>query len=68
MPQSETLDPAEAANEEEYRTLMRKFWFAAAISIPVMALSYPGFDPRLARLDADGKRYAANRLGAAWVC
>src|SRR5215472_5963820 len=25
-PQSETLDPAEAANEEEYRALMRKFW------------------------------------------
>jgi P-type Cu+ transporter len=33
-------DPAEAANEEEYRSLMRKFWFAAAISIPVMALSF----------------------------
>ncbi len=40
-PQSETLDPSEAANDEEYRTLMRKFWFAAVISIPVMALSYP---------------------------
>src|SRR5262245_38916525 len=43
----EALDPAEAANEEEYRTLMRKFWFAAAISIPVMALSYPDFVPGL---------------------
>src|SRR5262245_19228159 len=32
----EAVDPGEAANEEEYRTLMRKFWFAAAISIPVM--------------------------------
>lgn len=46
-PQSETLDPAEAANEEEYRTLMRKFWFAAVISIPVMALSYPDLIPGL---------------------
>ena len=43
----ETLDPAEAANEQEYRTLMQKFWFAAAISIPVMALSYPDLIPGL---------------------
>jgi Cu+-exporting ATPase len=46
-PQAEVLDPAEAANEQEYRTLMRKFWFAAAISIPVMALSYPDLVPGL---------------------
>jgi Cu+-exporting ATPase len=44
---SEVLDPAEAANEEEYRSLMRKFWFAAAVSIPVMALSYPDLIPGL---------------------
>ena len=46
-PTSETLDPAEAAIEEEYRGLMRKFWFAAAISLPVMALSYPDLIPGL---------------------
>src|SRR5215510_11583545 len=46
-PKSDILDPAEAANEEEYRTLMRKFWFAAAISLPVMALSYPDLIPGL---------------------
>ena len=46
-PTSETLDPTEAANEEEYRTLMRKFWFAAAVSVPVMALSYPDLIPGL---------------------
>jgi Cu+-exporting ATPase len=46
-PTSEELDPAEAANAEEYRTLMRKFWFAAAISVPVMALSYPDLIPGL---------------------
>jgi P-type Cu+ transporter len=40
-------DPGQAANEREYRTLMRKFWFAAAISIPVMALSYPDLIPGL---------------------
>ena len=46
-PQSETLDPGEVANEQEYNALMRKFWFAAAISIPVMALSYPDLIPGL---------------------
>ena len=46
-PTAEELDPAEAANAEEYRTLMRKFWFAAAISVPVMALSYPDLIPGL---------------------
>ena len=47
VPTGEPVDPAEAANEEEYRTLMRKFWLAAAISIPVMALSYPDLVPGL---------------------
>lgn len=46
-PANETLDPAEAANEQEYRSLMRKFWFAAAIAVPVMALSYPDIIPSL---------------------
>ncbi len=40
-------DPEQAANEQEYRTLIRKFWFAGAISIPVMALSYPDLVPGL---------------------
>jgi Cu+-exporting ATPase len=40
-------DPEQAANEQEYRTLMRKFWFAGAVSIPVMALSYPDLIPGL---------------------
>ena len=43
----EAIDPAEAALEEEYRTLMRKFWFAAVITIPVMAFSYPDLIPGL---------------------
>ncbi|MHC6150429.1 heavy metal translocating P-type ATPase [Bradyrhizobium elkanii] len=46
-PGAEILDPAEAANDQEYRKLMRKFWFAAAISVPVMALSYPDLVPGL---------------------
>ena len=44
---SNVLDPAEAANEEEYRALMRKFWVSAAISVPVMVLSYPDLIPGL---------------------
>ncbi|MBS1895390.1 MAG: copper-translocating P-type ATPase [Actinobacteria bacterium] len=31
----------EADRKREYSTLMRKFWFAAAISVPVLILSYP---------------------------
>lgn len=31
----------------EYRTLIRKFWFAAILSIPVVLLSYPSFIPTL---------------------
>lgn len=41
------LDPEDVARNEEYRTLMRKFWFAATVSIPVMALSYPDLIPGL---------------------
>ncbi|HNP35822.1 MAG TPA: heavy metal translocating P-type ATPase [Woeseiaceae bacterium] len=52
------LAPAVEATEEsvdrhadeqmgEYRGLMRKFWFAAVISIPVMLLSYPDLVPGL---------------------
>ncbi len=40
-------DPEEAARQAEYRTLMRKFWFAAVVSIPVMAFSYPDLVPGL---------------------
>ena len=46
-PEGEPLAPEDAAREEEYRTLMKKFWFAAAVSLPVMALSYPDLIPGL---------------------
>ena len=35
------LERQEREREREYRTLMRKFWFAAVISVPVVVLSYP---------------------------
>ena len=31
----------EGPETQEYRTLLRKFWFAAVVSLPVIALSYP---------------------------
>jgi Cu+-exporting ATPase len=47
QPGDEALDPVEATNSDEYRVLMRKFWFSAAVSIPVIALSYPDLIPGL---------------------
>ncbi|MDF1499704.1 MAG: heavy metal translocating P-type ATPase [Anaerolineales bacterium] len=37
----EGIDEETAAHQREYRGLMRKFWFAAAISLPVMLVAYP---------------------------
>jgi Cu+-exporting ATPase len=41
------VDKQEQERQEEYRTLMRKFWFAAVISLPVMGFSYPDLIPGL---------------------
>lgn len=35
------VDEETAAHRREYKHLMRKFWFAAIISIPVMLVAYP---------------------------
>ena len=45
--EEEALDPEDAARQAEYGLLMRKFWFAAAVSLPVMLLSYPDLVPGL---------------------
>ena len=34
-------------SEREYRSLMRKWWFAAAVGMPTMVLSYPSLIPGL---------------------
>jgi Cu+-exporting ATPase len=44
---TETEDTEELARQAEYSLLMRKFWFAAVISVPVMLLSYPDLVPGL---------------------
>lgn len=39
--EEEDIDEETAAHQREYKSLMRKFWFAAAIAIPVMLVAYP---------------------------
>ncbi|HEX6625849.1 MAG TPA: heavy metal translocating P-type ATPase [Pyrinomonadaceae bacterium] len=36
---------AEAAQEQSYRTMMRKFWFAAAVGLPLLLLMFAEFVP-----------------------
>jgi len=40
-------DKEAAAMEKEYRSLMRKWWFGAAVGVPTMILSYPWLFPVL---------------------
>ena len=58
--QAPVASPDEAAQREEYRTLMRKFWFAAVIALPVMGLSYPEYVPGLREWMPEGS--AARRI------
>src|SRR6266511_4370820 len=41
------VDREEAARQAEYRTLLRKFWVSAAVSVPAVVLSYPWLVPGL---------------------
>ncbi|BCY16627.1 MAG: heavy metal translocating P-type ATPase [Anaerolineae bacterium] len=41
----EPVDQQQAAHEKEYQRLMRRFWFAALVSIPVLITAYPKFIP-----------------------
>ncbi len=51
-----SVDKQEEAHAREYRRLMNKFWFAAAISLPVMATAYYQFIPVLNGLSMDTLR------------
>ncbi|OGO58205.1 MAG: copper-translocating P-type ATPase [Chloroflexi bacterium RBG_16_72_14] len=42
--------------QAEYRTLMRKWWFAAAVGAPTMVLSYPWLIPGLAEVFPRGSQ------------
>lgn len=41
LEEEESVDEETAAHQREYKSLMRKFWFATAIAIPVMLVAYP---------------------------
>ncbi|MBI3915103.1 MAG: cadmium-translocating P-type ATPase [Chloroflexi bacterium] len=41
------LDKEQQATDKEYKSLMRKWWFAAAVGAPTMILSYPYLFPIL---------------------
>jgi len=47
QPEGKEASPEDLARQEEYHTLMRKFWFAAVVAVPVMGLSYPDLIPGL---------------------
>ena len=53
---ADTLERQQEDREREYRSLMRRFWFSALVSVPVIALSYP----ELFGLD----RWAAFEMGS----
>ncbi len=50
------VDKQEEAHAREYRKLMNKFWFAAAVSLPVMATAYYQVMPFLRDLGMDSLR------------
>ena len=47
VPTETTVDRADQDRAREYHNLLRKFWFAALLSLPVIVLSYPEFFPGL---------------------
>ena len=50
------VDSQSEAHAREYRKLMKKFWFAAAISVPVLLTAYYQFVPGLQNLGMDALR------------
>ena len=50
------VDKQEEAHTREYRRLMNKFWFAAAVALPVMATAYYQVVPFLRDLSMDSLR------------
>jgi len=50
------VDKQEEAHAREYSKLMNKFWFATAISVPVMATAYYQFIPFLRDMSMDSLR------------
>lgn len=51
------VDTQEQAHAREYRRLMNKFWFATAVSVPVLLTAYYQFVPMLRDLSMDTLRW-----------
>ncbi|MGC8896975.1 MAG: copper ion binding protein [Bacteroidota bacterium] len=64
-PQVEDQDETELVRRQEYRTLMRKFIFAAAISVPVVIFSYPSLFglPSQVQKGTEAMRYISMMIG-----
>ncbi len=58
-----SFDATASESEREYRRLMRKWWFAAAVAAPTMILSYPWLFPLLRDLFPQG----SEQLHHLWV-
>jgi len=61
-------DKEAQASEREYRALMRKWWFGAAVGVPTMILSYPWLFPILRDWfprGSDSLRYVWYAMGLA---
>jgi Cu+-exporting ATPase len=53
----EPVDTREEAHAREYRKLINKFWFATAVSVPVLLTAYYQFVPFLRDLSMDALRW-----------
>jgi Cu+-exporting ATPase len=65
-PAETAITREEQERAREYQTLVRKFWLAAVISVPVIVFSYPQFFPGLADwlpMGSDARRLVWAGLG-----
>ena len=62
-PEEQEASPEERAQQEEYRALMRKWWFGAGVSVFTMIFSYPWLFPYLSDLLPRG----GERLRYLWM-
>src|SRR5581483_6516441 len=53
-----SVDKQEEAHAREYRRLMKMFWFAAIVSLPVLLFAYPKYVPGIRDLSMETIRWA----------
>jgi Cu+-exporting ATPase len=54
----EPVDKQEEAHAREYSRLMKMFWFAAIVSVPVLLFAYPQYVPLIRDLSVETIRWA----------